>query len=133
MFLLYHTRQIDEDYYDSKVIGIYTTEEKVYSVIEKFKTLPGFSQHIDGFYVCNFPKVDRYIKRNKYVYLLIGEKAVDETDSNTMFYDLFSNKFNALISLLSKKCICFKHKYHYTIGRYTVDEDNWQEGFETFD
>jgi hypothetical protein len=50
VFLLQHSYEI-EGSEQIKIIGIYSTRDKAKTAIEKFKTLPGFSDYPDSFYI----------------------------------------------------------------------------------
>lgn len=50
VFLLQHSYEIEESE-QTKIIGIYSTRDKAKTVVEKFKTLSGFSDYPDSFYI----------------------------------------------------------------------------------
>lgn len=50
VYLLQHSYEIDECE-ETKIIGIYTSREKALETIEKYKTIPGFKNYSDCFYI----------------------------------------------------------------------------------
>lgn len=46
--LLWHVHQVDGEE-DSKLIGVYRTEEDACAAIERLRTKPGFAQTVQGF------------------------------------------------------------------------------------
>lgn len=50
VFILQHSYEIDESE-QTKIIGIYSTRDKANAAVEKFKTLPGFRDYPESFYI----------------------------------------------------------------------------------
>ncbi|MCY9593663.1 hypothetical protein PC41400_08830 [Paenibacillus chitinolyticus] len=50
VFLLQHSYEWNENE-NTKIIGIYSSKEKVEAVIEKYKELPGFKEFPNDFYI----------------------------------------------------------------------------------
>ncbi len=55
VFVVHHEYQRDDDTDEIKLIGIYSTEAKAKSAIERLRVLPGFSECPDGFSVDCYP------------------------------------------------------------------------------
>ncbi len=51
VYILWHTREIDEDTEDSKLLGVYSSWKKAQGKIEEYKLLPGFCEYPDGFLI----------------------------------------------------------------------------------
>ncbi|HHX58141.1 MAG TPA: hypothetical protein GX710_09010 [Clostridiales bacterium] len=58
VYLVQHSRPIvndeyneSDDVYDTKIIGIYSTKEKANIVIKRYKTLEGFCDYPNNFYI----------------------------------------------------------------------------------
>jgi hypothetical protein len=55
VFVVHHEYQRDDDRDEIKLIGIYSTEAKAKSAIERLRVLPGFRESPDGFSVDCYP------------------------------------------------------------------------------
>jgi hypothetical protein len=53
VFLVQHSYEVGEDggYDETKLIGIYSSLEIAESVVERYKTLQGFRDDLDAFYI----------------------------------------------------------------------------------
>lgn len=53
VYLLQHSHLIDDedDTYDTKIIGIYSSEEIAMNVIKKYKKIIGFNKYPEDFYI----------------------------------------------------------------------------------
>jgi hypothetical protein len=49
LFLVYHRRWIDDYFYDSKTIGVYSSYEKAMETIAQYTQIIGFSDFVNGF------------------------------------------------------------------------------------
>jgi hypothetical protein len=56
VFIVQHSYEVGEDglYDETKLIGIYSSLEKAESVVERYKTLPGFRDYIDAFHISEY-------------------------------------------------------------------------------
>ena len=48
LYILYHEFETDSPYYDDecvKILGIFTSVQKAYQAIERYKNLPGFKDY----------------------------------------------------------------------------------------
>ena len=56
VWVLQHSRLLDagEDVYETKLLGIYSSQEKAETAIERYRRLEGFRDYPDDFYI------DRY-------------------------------------------------------------------------
>ena len=119
---------MDNEYYDTKFIGIYSSKTNALCKMERFSKLPGFCDFKTGFHI-ESAKVN--LKKKKgIVYLLTITKVLDEGDDEiTVAYYVCSNVIFARFLWIVKSIIlCVKHKKIY-ISKYNIDEDNWCEGF----
>ncbi len=59
VYLLQHSHLIDEsdDIFDTKIIGIYSSEEYALKVIERYKNIIGFNKYSEDFYIDKY-KID---------------------------------------------------------------------------
>ena len=55
VFVVQHEYPRDDDRDETRLIGIYSTEAKAKSAIERLRVLPGFSESPDGFSVDCYP------------------------------------------------------------------------------
>ena len=133
IYLLDHRNWIDDEYYDTKFIGIYSSQSNALCTIENFSKLPGFCDFKTGFHI-ETAKGNLKSKKTKKgrVYLLTITKVLDEDeDEITVSYCVCSNIIFARFLWIVKSIIsCGKHQKIY-IEKYNIDEDNWCEGFVT--
>lgn len=129
VFLLYHRNYMDDGYYDSKIIGVYSSYENATNRINTYKKLPGFSDYPSGFRIESFEISSKSHKKRKTVDVVIGERAFDDDDDITVSYHICSNRFCSLMYLLKN----FKNRKQlgtkFYFDKYSLDEDNWREGF----
>jgi len=59
VFMVEHSYEVGEDgmYDETKFIGVYSSLQKAEAVVERYKTLPGFKDYIEHFYI-NEIKID---------------------------------------------------------------------------
>lgn len=59
VYLLQHSYLIDDesDTYETKIIGIYSTEQKAMDVVESYKNKEGFKNYPQDFYIDKY-KID---------------------------------------------------------------------------
>ena len=133
LHLLYHRRWIDDDYYDTKLIGIYSSYEKASNTISKYLSLPGFSAFPTGFHIDSFDVSTQGkhigIGKENTVYLLTGVCLVD-IDEITVSFGIYPNKITAILASIIKSIQKDKRigeKFY--IDRCVIDEDDWKEGF----
>ena len=72
VYLLQHSHLIDDedDTYDTKIIGIYSSEEIAMYVIKKYKKIIGFNKYPEDFYIDKYKMdenhwTDGFINFNK--------------------------------------------------------------------
>ena len=49
VYMVEHSRKVEEDVYDSKLLGFFSTKEKAEQAILEYKTVIGFRDYPDGF------------------------------------------------------------------------------------
>lgn len=54
VFIVHHSRELDDDACETKLIGVYTTEERALHAIDQLREKPGFRDYPADF------AVDRY-------------------------------------------------------------------------
>lgn len=57
VYMVEHSRKVEEDVYDSKLLGFFSTKEKAEQAILEYKTVIGFRDYPDDFRIEKF-KVD---------------------------------------------------------------------------
>ena len=57
VYMLEHSRKVEEDVYDSKLLGFFSTKEKAEQAILEYRPVIGFRDYPDGFKIEIF-KVD---------------------------------------------------------------------------
>ena len=57
VYLLWHVHVLNEDEceHDEKLLGVYSSRKTARKKIEKYKQLPGFRDHPDGFVIDRYP------------------------------------------------------------------------------
>lgn len=131
LYLLDHRHWIDNEYYDTKFIGIYSSQANALCTIEKFSKLPGFCDFKTEFHIetAKVKSKNRNIKKG-IVYLLTITKVLDE-DEITVSYCICPNIIFARFLWIAKSIIsCGKYQKVY-VEKHNIDEDNWSEGFVT--
>lgn len=128
LYLLDHRHQIDEEYYDTKLIGIYSSQSNALNVIKKYSCLPGFCDfktefHIEALEVKSKPKKGT-------VYLLTVTKVLDE-DEITISYRICQNLIFAGVLWMVKSITSFGNHRKVYAEKHNIDKDNWTEGFIT--
>ena len=58
VYLLHHTRYGDDGYEDTKLIGVYSTNERAQKTLDAYMALPGFREHPQGFSIDEY-KLDK--------------------------------------------------------------------------
>lgn len=135
VYLLYHRIQIDDEIYDDKLIGVYSSHDKAISTINRFTDLPGFSDYPDGFCIEPFAISGKLRYSNRFkkygVYLIFVENLIDDEEV-TESYDACANTIEAIFKLLFKIIRRGFIKKRFSIVKYYIDQDNWCEGFVTY-
>ena len=54
VYLLWHIHEFDDGDEDSKLLGIFSTEEIAKSKIAYYQKLPGFSESLEGFEISKY-------------------------------------------------------------------------------
>lgn len=138
--MLAHSRKVYDDANDTKLIGFYSTRENALNVIERYKSIIGFRDHPDDFFMEEWKaNIDDYNE-------VCGEFG------NTVFYlsheyydgveyDYITNlgvystpeKAKEAIEKYKKQQQFAMHPLSFNIDEYELDKDNWIEGFNTFE
>ncbi|MGO4888002.1 hypothetical protein ACJ2A9_09610 [Anaerobacillus sp. MEB173] len=139
-YSLTHQR-VDGTGFDEKHIGIFTDMGKLLKVIENYKTLPGFKDFPDGFYVTAFKLNCDYFHeeithnfKKDYVWVLShGYNDEDDNEIGT-FFGVYSSLNRAKNSLkMYMELPKFKrHPQGFYINKYILNQSEWQEGFVTY-
>lgn len=70
-----HLVEGESDVYDSKIIGIYSSEQLALNVVQRYKSICGFEKYPDDFYI------DKYkINEDHWTEGFIGFDDIDEKD-----------------------------------------------------
>ena len=51
IFLLQHSYLLEKDVYETKILGVYSTEQLALDAIKRYLKLDGFKFHPDDFYI----------------------------------------------------------------------------------
>lgn len=127
LYLLYHRHWIDEEYYDTKLIGIYSSKSIALCTTEKFSNLPGFCDFKTGFHIETVNLKAKKLKKGT-LYLLTVTKVLDD-DEITVSYRACSNVIFARLLCIVQSIILYVKRQKIYIDKYNIDEDNWTEGF----
>lgn len=129
LYLLDHRHWIDDEYYDTKLIGIFSSNSLTNKTIEQYSRLPGFCDFKSDFHIKSFDIfLTKKKQKRKIVYLLTMTQILDD-DEITVSYCLYSNIFLAkTIQIIKSVVLCGKKKKIY-LSKHCIDGTDWQEGF----
>ena len=130
LYLLDHRHWIDNEYYDTKFIGIYSSYSDVIHTIERYSQLPGFCDFKSDFHVESI-KVNLNEKKLKkgIVYLLTTTQILDD-DEITVSYCIYSNVILARLLWMLKSIMSHgKNKQKFYVEKHYINKDNWSDGF----
>ena len=54
VFLLWHSYELDDGSEETKLLGVYSSEEIANNKIAEYRRLPGFCDHLDGFEIAKY-------------------------------------------------------------------------------
>lgn len=142
--MLVHSRDIEEDANETKIIGIYSTLGRANKTIEKYKSIEGFRDYPDDFYVKKFEVLPddkkRKIKNNTLYYLRHEYSVDDKYDFVTAIGVYYSYKDAQKERRKLKKKPEYKNYLGglyppdgFAIWKYVLDEDYWKDGFVLWD
>jgi len=131
LYLLDHRHRIDDEYYDTKLIGIFSSHANAERVKKQYSVLPGFCDSENGFHMEHFDvsSTDAAIK-NGTVYLLTTTKVLDSGDELTVSYRICTHILPARFTQL-KNALSFsqKDKSKVYVSKYPIDRASWCEGY----
>lgn len=131
LYLLDHRHWIDNEYYDTKFIGAYSSQANALCTIEKYSQLPGFCDFKNGFYIQTVKINSKNRKPKKgVVYLLTITKVLGEDEITVSYRACLNLIFAKLLWIVRSIMSCGKHQKIY-VEKHNIDEDNWCEGFVT--
>ncbi len=147
--MYYHNRLKNIEYFDRKPIGFFYSKEEALRLIDLYRTLPGFKDHQNGFYIDEYvidsvynEKINTLLCKNipigkqQKVLFSIWYQYEDEDGDNDEFEILafFSTKakaksgLNELLKMPDIKLI----KDKLSIIEEPIDRKAWGEGFATW-
>lgn len=131
LYLLDHRNWIDDEYYDTKLIGIYSSFSVASGTIERYSQLPGFCDFKNDFNIEPLEISLKYLKKKEsVVYLLTKTQMLDDDDEITVSYRICSNGFFAKLLCKIKNILPQrKIKYKFYADKCRIDHDDWAEGF----
>ena len=59
VFLLHHVHEFEDGHEDSKLIGVYSTEQRAQEALQRVRNQPGFRERPEGFVINEF-RLDRH-------------------------------------------------------------------------
>lgn len=129
LYLLDHRHWIDNEYYDTKFIGIYSSHSVVLHTIEKYSQFPGFCDFKTDFHVESVKIRMTKKKLEKGIVYLVTSTQVLDDDEITVSYCIYSNKFVAKLSWIVKSVILYGKKQKFYVEKHYINKDNWSDGF----
>ena len=131
LYLLDHRRWIDDEYYDTKFIGVFSSRTLVSKTIDRYSNLPGFCNFISGFHIESLEtSLTANCLHSKMVYVLTTTQVLNY-DEITLSYCIYSNLFHAKIAQMIKLILSFgKKKQKYYVSKHWLNQSEWTEGFE---
>ena len=129
LYLLDHRNWIDDEYYDTKLIGIYSSHSAAVDTIEKYSLIPGFCDFKNDFHIEPL-EINLTSLKKCDVYLLTRTQVIDDDDEITISYQIYSNGFIAKLSCIIKNLLSHgKIKYKFYVDKCRIDQGDWAEGF----
>ena len=131
LYLLDHRHWIDDEYYDTKFIGVFSSYTLVSKTIEQYSNLPGFCNFTSDFHIESL-KISLNAKcfNSKMVYILTTTQVLND-DETTVSYCIYSNLFFAKLAQMMKSIVSYgKKKKKYYVSKHCLNQSEWAEGFE---
>ena len=131
LYLLDHRRWIDNEYYDTKFIGVFSSHALVSKTINKYSNLPGFCNFTSNFHTESL-EISRKARclRSKTIYVLTTTQVLND-DEITLSYCIYSNLFHAKLAHMMKSIVKHsKKKQKYYVSKHRLNHSEWAEGFE---
>ena len=131
LYLLDHRNWIDDEYYDTKFIGIFSSCANATEIKNQYSSLPGFRDTISGFHIKHFDIPQKYTAiKNKMVYLLTTTKILSDGDEIIVSYRICTHILFAKLSQLKNfLAFCKKDKNKIYVSKYVIDKPEWSEGY----
>jgi hypothetical protein len=130
LYLLDHRHWIDDEYYDTKFIGIFSSRTLVSKTIDKYNDLPGFCNFTSGFHIESIviSQKAKHIDSKK-VYILTTTQILDD-DEITVSYCVYLSFFSAKLAQIMKAIVSYwKKKRKYYVSKHCINQPEWTEGF----
>ena len=131
LYLLDHRHWIDDEYYDTKFIGVFSSHTLVCKTIEQYSNLPGFCNFTSGFHIESLEiSLNAKCFHSKIIYILTTTQ-VSNDDETTVSYCIYSNLFHAKLAQMMKSIVSYgeKKQKHY-VSKHRLNQSEWAEGFE---
>lgn len=132
LYLLDHRRRVDVEYYDTKLIGIFSSYSYTMEVIKRYSKLLGFQDFKNDFCITpiEIALKDKRIKKGMVYLLTITQKLGD--DEITISYRLYSNLILARLVQVTKWLKLHRNNKIY-LSKEVLNELDWKEGFVTME
>lgn len=130
-YLLDHRRWIDDEYYDTKFIGVFSSHTLVSKTIDEYSNLPGFCNFTSDFHIESL-EISQKAKcsHSKMVYVLTTTQVLND-DEITVSYYIYSNLFHAKLAQMMKSIVLYgKKKQKYYLSKHCLNQPEWTQGFE---
>ena len=131
LYLLDHKHWIDDEYYDTKFIGVFSSHTLVSKTIDKYNNLPGFCNFTSGFHIESVA-ISLKTKHfdSKMVYILTTTQILDD-DEITVSYCVYSSFFSAKLAQIMKSIVSYRKKrLKYYVSKHCINQPEWTEGFD---
>ena len=130
LYLLDHRHWIDAEYYDTKLIGIFSSRSIALNIVERYSKLPGFCDSKFNFHIETFDVSQNKKKIKKgTIYLLTTTQVLDD-DEITVSYRLYTNIFLAKLTQIIKSIVLRgKSEKKLYLSQHCIDRADWSEGF----
>ncbi len=128
LYLLDHRHWIDDEYYDTKLIGIFSSYSYTLEIIERYSQLPGFRDFKTDFHIESLEiDLNEKMKKRGIIYLLTVTQKMDE-DEITVAHRLYTNLFIARLTQGIMWAKLHRNNKLY-VSKNEIDELGWAEGF----
>lgn len=134
-YLMYHIHVFEDETKDYKIIGVFTSYDKVLDVKGKYSSeLVGFKDYPSGFCIEEFEVVGLDVAKQRTVYVIFTYIYKDGEEEELSVIKIVRNKkeFKKFIKKYKSKYKIKKNQY-FEYEEHNLNEKCWQEGFITYD
>lgn len=139
IYMLTHSRSVEEDVHDTKLIGFYSSRQNAEKVIKRYKSITGFCDYPEDFVIeeweANVDDFNDICGDFKYTVFYLAHEYYDGVEYDYVtdigVYSTLKKAERAMSKY--RKLPQFKeYTDGFSIDEYEIDKDHWTEGFDTY-